>query len=197
MIPDGWSKTDLLSLSSNGLMNGAFNDPKLVGTGYKLINVVNLYSEPYIKTTELELLNLPSSDYEKFKAEKCDIFFTRSSLKLEGIAHCNIFLDNREDVIFECHIIRARPDKSKIDPRYLHYFCVSPNARKHFMSYAKTTTMTTIDQNGIGSLNVLLPPLLEQCRIAEVLGVWDESIGEVDWEDSIAQAGADAAVIDW
>ena len=172
MIPDGWSKTDLLSLSSNGLMNGAFNDPKLVGTGYKLINVVNLYSEPCIKTTELELLNLPSSDYEKFKAEKYDIFFTRSSLKLEGIAHCNIFLDDREDVIFECHIIRARPDKSKIDPRYLHYFCVSPNARKHFMSYAKTTTMTTIDQNGIGSLNVLLPPLLEQCRIAEVLGVW-------------------------
>jgi type I restriction enzyme, S subunit len=176
MNPEGWSITELLNLSSNGLMNGAFNDPKLVGTGYKLINVVNLYSHPCIKTQELDLLNLPSSDYSKFKAEKGDIFFTRSSLKLEGIAHCNIFLDERDDVIFECHIIRIRPNRKKVDSRYLHFYCVSHNARKHFMSYAKTTTMTTIDQNGIGSLTVLLPPLAEQRKIAEILSSWDKAI---------------------
>jgi type I restriction enzyme, S subunit len=171
-----WGKTNLLNLSSNGLMNGAFNNPKLVGSGYKLINVVNLYSEPCIKTAELELLNLPNPEYEKYKAEKYDVFFTRSSLKLEGIAHCNIFLEDREDVIFECHIIRVRPDRNKIDPRYLHYYCISADARRHFMRCAKTTTMTTIDQEGIGSLSVLIPSLPEQHKIAEVLGTWDEAI---------------------
>jgi type I restriction enzyme S subunit len=41
IIPVDWRIQPILSLSMNGIKNGIFNDPKKVGSGIKLINVVN------------------------------------------------------------------------------------------------------------------------------------------------------------
>ena len=41
---------------------------------------------------------------------------------------------------------------------------------------ATTTTIPYMNKSSCESIPVFLPPLLEQCKIAEVLGVWDESI---------------------
>jgi type I restriction enzyme S subunit len=95
---------------------------------------------------------------------------------LEGIAHCNIFDSKNEDVIFECHIMRVRPKKNHIVPKYLLYFCKSITARKYLMRHSKTTTMTTIDQKDLSSLPIALPSIDEQQKIAEILSAWDNAI---------------------
>ena len=176
-IPKSWIIKKLAELSIQKIQNGIFNDPKKVGKGYKLINVVNLYTEPKIKTNNLKLLEANQDEYNSFKVYDGDIFFTRSSLKKEGIAHCNIYdSKDNEDILFECHIIRMRPNKNIISPFYLFRYCRTQTARKHFMANAKTTTMTTIDQKGIGEIQVPIPPLKEQYKIAEILGSVDEKL---------------------
>lgn len=175
-IPKKWEVVKLINLSVSGIKNGAFNDPKRVGKGYKLINVVNLYSEPYIKTDNLELLDLDKNEFIKYEVKKEDIFFTRSSLKLEGIAHCNINLSEEKDLIYECHIMRLRPDKTKVNPYYLRYYCISYPARKYFMSHAKQVTMTTISQSDIASMPIPIPSIHEQKKIAEILVTMDEKL---------------------
>lgn len=175
-IPKDWDVIKLISLSIDGIKNGAFNDPKKVGKGYKLINVVNLYSKPHIKTESLGLLELNENEFKKYKVEKEDVFFTRSSLKLEGIAHCNINISNEENLIYECHIMRIRPDKTKINPFYLRYYCISNPARKFFMSHAKQVTMTTISQSDIAGMPIPLPPIHEQEKIAAILSTVDDKL---------------------
>lgn len=179
-IPEDWDVIPLIDLSKSGITNGVFNDPKKVGSGYRLINVVNLYSEPVIKINDLKRLDINGKEFSKFKVEKGDIFFTRSSLKLEGIAHCNIYDEDDEDIVFECHIMRIRPNKKIAVPHYLKSYFIGQSARKFFMARAKQITMTTISQADIANIPVPIPPMHEQKKIAEILTTVDNNISSIE-----------------
>lgn len=177
LIPEDWDIKYLGDLCKKNISNGIFNNPNKVGKGYKLINVIDLYSGPNIKTEDLNLLDATETEVMNFSAQKGDIFFTRSSLKLEGIAHCNIFESDEENILFECHIMKVHPKKNEIIPKYLNNYCKINISRKYFMQKAKTTTMTTIDQQTLSKLLVVFPSSLkEQKKIAEILSAWDDGI---------------------
>lgn len=176
-IPEDWDIKYLGDLCKKNISNGIFNNPNKVGKGYKLINVIDLYSGPNIKTEDLNLLDATETEVMNFSAQKGDIFFTRSSLKLEGIAHCNIFESDEENILFECHIMKVHPKKNEIIPKYLNNYCKINISRKYFMQKAKTTTMTTIDQQTLSKLLVVFPSSRkEQGKIAEILSAWDDGI---------------------
>ena len=174
-IPEGWSVKKLKDLSTKGIFNGIFNDPKKVGRGVPLINVVDLYQDN-INFSNLSLLDVTEDELVKYEAEEGDLLFTRSSLKLEGIAHCNLVKKYSERVVYDCHLMRVRTNQALAVPYYLYTFCNTKMAKQNFMSNAKTTTMTTIDQKGLGDVLILLPPLPEQEKIAGILSCWDDGI---------------------
>ncbi len=130
-LPENWSIQKLKDLSKQKISNGVFNDPKKVGRGYKLINVKNLYTLNSINPDQLKLIDLSHNDFTKFKASKGDLFFTRSSLKVDGIAHCNILDTDAYDIVYECHIMRMKPDAARIISKYLQEYCLSQKARKY------------------------------------------------------------------
>ena len=175
-MPKSWDVIQLVNVGEEGIKNGVFNDPKKVGKGYRLINVVNLYAEPSIKIEELKRLDLDEKEFKKYKVEKGDIFFTRSSLKLEGIAHCNLYNSDDKDIVFECHIMMIRPKKEIVNSLFLRAFFISPWARKFFMARAKQITMTTISQADISDMPVPIPPLQEQKQIASILSTVDDKL---------------------
>lgn len=166
----------LKNLSKKNITNGIFNDPQKVGEGYRLINVSDLYSEPQIFIDGLSRLTITDDELDRFSVKKGDIFFTRSSLKLEGIAHCNIYDDTDNAIVYECHIMRVRPKTEIVIPRFLLEYCKTHSARKYFMRHAKTTTMTTIDQNDIGKLPVPVPPIKVQEKIVDIVNSWNTAI---------------------
>ena len=102
----------------------------------------------------------------------------RSSLKKEGIGKCCVVTKTDEPLVFECHIMRVRVRQSQADPLFLAYQCDSNGFRRRLMARAKTVTMTTIDQTGLGSLSIAYPPLEEQRRISRILA-------ELDWRGEI------------
>ncbi len=126
----------------------------------------------------LNRLNIEEKEFERNKVKWGDIFFTRSSLKLEGIAHCNINLDQSEDITYDGHIMKVSPNQKIIFPPFLRIYCISNLARRFFMRKAKQTTMTTIGQEDISELIIPLPPLPEQKAIAHVLGLMDTAINK-------------------
>ena len=65
-------------MSTIRLSNGVFNDPKKVGSGYKLVNVSDMYLESTINEKTLSLIELSENEFLKNKVENGDIFFTRS-----------------------------------------------------------------------------------------------------------------------
>jgi type I restriction enzyme, S subunit len=182
-VPMEWVVEPLIKLSKDGLKNGYFKKPEYVGWGYKLINVTDLY-QPYeidLRQKDVQRVFATSSDYGKYEVQVGDLFFTRSSLVLEGIAHCNILLALPEKAVWECHVVRLRPDKQKINPEYLGCYCTTYEARLFFMSIAKQVTMTTISQPDIAKLPVPFPHSIdEQNEIAKRLRALDINIRSED-----------------
>ncbi len=171
-VPKEWDVKPLEELSIGGLKNGYFKKPEFVGRGYKLINVTDLYQSFGIdvnhRAVERVYATLP--DLSKYEANVGDIFFTRSSLVLEGIAHCNIVLALPEVAVYECHVMRLRPNTHLVNPTFLASYCRSHPARKFFMSIAKQVTMATISQPDVEKLPVPVPKqVIEQNEIAQIL----------------------------
>jgi type I restriction enzyme S subunit len=163
-IPHDWGVDTLAALSVGGLMNGVFKEPRRVGRGVALINVADLYRGEKIDLESCERFAATAVEIDRFGVTKGDIFFTRSSLKLDGIAQTSLVEVDPNDAVFECHVMRLRPAARITVPRYLKEWCVSRHARSHFMSHAKQVTMTTISQDGINTLLCPVPPIEEQAE---------------------------------
>jgi len=173
---DSWESKKLIELSINGFSNGVFNDPKKVGSGYKIINVKDMYSEYYINTENLTLLDLDEKEFLKNKVNYGDIFFTRSSLVKEGIAHSKVNLSTDDDITYDGHLIRMRPNNLISNSLFLGYNFSTNTSRNQFILRGKTTTMTTIGQEDIATVDVFLPSLNEQTKIANFLSAVDEKL---------------------
>ncbi len=182
-----WAEKKLLSLSENGFSNGAFNDPKKVGSGYKIINVKDMYIDGTINTNSLTKVALDEKEFLKNRVEYGDIFFTRSSLVKEGIAYSNINLSNDEDLTFDGHLIRMRPKKEICSPIFLYYNFKTQRVRNQFIVRGKTTTMTTIGQDDISSVNISLPSKQEQEKIALFLTSVDTKIEQLTKKEQLLQ----------
>ena len=181
LIPEDWKVAPIISLLAAPIQNGVFNEPSRNGSGCKLINVIDLYGRFPLETAELERFAADKDELSRFAVRNGDMFFTRSSLTADGIAMCNIYVGDGEDsIVFDCHIIRVRPDPKKVEPLYLARSSGSRAARRYLMMNAKTTTMTTIDQSVIARLPVALPPLLEQRAIAAALSDVDALLAGLD-----------------
>lgn len=169
LLPKKWGVTNLASIAVGGITNGYFKKPELVGDGYRLVNVSDLYQDFGVDTNLCERVKADEKGFARYEVEPGDCFFTRSSLVLSGIAQCNIVRDIKEDTLFECHLMRVRPDKSQIVPEFFAHWCRYDLAQKFFMQRARQVTMTTISQPDIEPTPIPLPPTDEQHFIVKIL----------------------------
>ncbi|MCL6479226.1 MAG: restriction endonuclease subunit S [Peptococcaceae bacterium] len=175
-IPKVWGIGSLSGLAIGGFLNGIFKKPEDVGSGYLLLNVLDLYQDFGIDLSLVQRLKTSERNRQKYSVEEGDCFFTRSSLNMAGIAHCNVVRYVPEPTIFECHLMRIRPNKSLVVPEFLALWCRSTWARRFFMARARQVTMTTISQEDIGPLPVPLPPISEQVLIVRINDEYEKCI---------------------
>ncbi len=180
VIPEDWQLSNIRDVSAIPMQNGLFYEPKRKGKGVPLINVGDMYTAAPVDVDSLELFNATAGEIKVFRVERGDLFFTRSSVVPSGIAYCNIFDSEREDVVFDSHLIRVRPNTEILEPRYLYLNCIAKHSRTALIAEAKTATMTTIDQGAINRCPVFFPPKKEQTAIANALSDVDALISELE-----------------
>jgi len=171
-----WLQQTLKGLAVSGFSNGVFNDPKKVGTGYKLVNVKNMYEGDSVNLDDLTLLEISKSEFSKNKVLYGDIFFTRSSLVKEGIAWSNVMLSSADNITYDGHLIKMSLNLNEIDPYFFSKLLKTSQLRRQLVARGKTGTMTTIGQEDIASVKVVLPKLKEQQKIASFLTAVDDKL---------------------
>lgn len=130
-----------------------------------------------VDESTLERVEADELEARRYAVSPGDIFFVRSSLKLEGVGKSACMLELSEPAVFECHLVRLRPSLTAVLPRFLINFLNSTPATNRLIALANQVTMTTIDQDKFKSLEVPVPPLPEQRAIATFL---DRETGRID-----------------
>lgn len=169
-IPAHWAIKRLKFLTKGGLVNGIFKKKDEYGTGTLLVNVFDVYRENFlIDPSSLERVETTKQEAESYEVLSGDMFFVRSSLKLEGVGKSACALDIPEPMVFECHVVRARPDQQEVIPRFLNCYLNSKLALSRLVSLANMVTMATLDQGKIKGLEIARPPLEEQRQIVSFI----------------------------
>ncbi len=156
------------------ICNGIFKKREDFGRGTLLINVTDIYGSFRLNPAEVDRVDANQKEIMSFSALPGDVIFNRSSLVLAGIGRACLVPDWSEPMVFECHLMRARPNLNRVDNRYLCRYALSEPGRTYLMSRAQTTTMTTINQADLGNMPVPLPPLEEQSDFADKLDNFDQ-----------------------
>jgi type I restriction enzyme, S subunit len=169
-IPAHWEVKRLKYVAHNGFANGLFKKKDQFGSGTKLVNVADLYRNNFLIDFEsIDRVKTEQQEYETFKVESGDIFFVRSSLKLDGVGASASIIEVPEPTVFECHLVRMHPSSKLIVSRYLINYLNSSLVRQRLVALAETTTMTTIAQPKLVSLEVIVPPTSVQHSIITFL----------------------------
>ncbi len=163
-----WKLSEICHSFQNGIGKGK----SFYGSGTKVANIGDLYKSPVFKPRKYSLLEVSNNEIEKYKLEKGDLLFVRSSLKKEGVAYCSTF-DSDEICLFSSFMIRARPNDEICDSKYLSYILRSPFGRIRLINASNTATITNISQSGLAAVEIPLPPLPEQQKIAAILDAAD------------------------
>lgn len=172
------SRMRLKYLLRRGFANGIFKKKDDYGRGILLVNVSDLYApNALVDDSKLDRVEVTSDELVTFGVHEGDVFFVRSSLKLEGIAVAARAGPSSESRVFECHVVGVRPDTDRIDPRFLTYQLNAEPVRSSTVSRATTTTMTTISQDHLADIRVWCPRLEVQSRIANYL---DAEVSRID-----------------
>ena len=168
--PMGWEVRSLGDLAVKKPNNGVFRRnheySESLDSGLPVVWVVELFRGNRIDVSESRRLEATQTEIEKYGLLPGDLLFCRSSLKLDGIAYNNVFLGEPEEALFECHLIRVSPKTDVVNPIFLNLQLRSVPMRALLKSKSKTATMTTIDQQALSSVEVVVPPGSLQSRFA-------------------------------
>ena len=171
--PMGWEIRSLGSLAVEKPNNGVFRRNHeysgSLDSGLPVVWVEALFRGNRIDVSASRRLEATQAEIEKYGLLSGDLLFCRSSLKLDGIAYNNVFLGEREEALFECHLIRVSPRTDVVNPMFLNLQLRSVPMRALLKSKSKTATMTTIDQKALSSVEVVVPPGRLQSRFAAVV----------------------------
>jgi type I restriction enzyme, S subunit len=169
-IPAHWEIKQLRFLLQGGLSNGLFKKKDMFGRGTPLVNVKDIYQHDYqVHHCDLERVDATSTECGVFEVAPGDLFFVRSSLKLEGTGRCAFIDVVPEPTVFECHLVRGRPDSTQVSSRYLVFLLNSSGIHTSLVSHANTVTMSTLPQGAIASQRVPVPPTREQAEILRAI----------------------------
>jgi len=104
-------------------------------------------------------------DVEQYRLVKGDIVFART-----GATTGKSYLLNEmpEDTVFASYLIRVRPNE-KVDSQYLSFFFKSPIYWQQIAVMANGAAQPGVNSSKLKELEVPLPPLADQKRIAAIL----------------------------
>ena len=174
--PSDWH---LVKLGDTSTISASSVDKKIkVGQkSVRLCNYMDVFRNSAI-TESLSFMESTASNKEirEFSLCKGDVLLTKDSEVPEEIGIPSIVRDDIADLLSGYHLYILRSDESQVEPEYLCWFLRGTSARKHFYKMANGSTRFGLNVKYVAECPVLLPPLPEQKKIAEILSGIDHLI---------------------
>ena len=190
-----WGTIRFGDLYSTESRNGLTKPSKIRGSGYKMINMGELFANDRIYDIPMELAPLKDTEKMNAKIEIGDLLFARQSLVLEGAGKCSIVMEVSPLTVFESHLIRVRLDRKRALPMFYYYYFKSPLSP--MASIVSQCAQAGIRGSDLQELNVIFPPLYIQNKIAQILSYYDDLIENNQKQIKLLEEAAQRLYKEW
>ncbi|MFF1272394.1 restriction endonuclease subunit S [Streptomyces marokkonensis] len=154
------------------LQNGLTVDAKRDVTG-------DVVTRPYLRVANVQAgslslesvteITVPRSVARRSTLRPGDVLMTEGG-DLDKLGRGTVWRGELEGCLHQNHIFAIRPDPQRLNGRFLAYLTQSLYGRCYFESTGtRTTNLASTNSSKIQSFPLPLPPLEEQCRIANYL----------------------------
>jgi type I restriction enzyme S subunit len=159
---------------SHGIFDGPHATPSPSDEGPIFLGIKNVTPDGRLNLSEIR--HVSSAEFPKWtrrvKPQKNDIVFS-----YEATLHLYARIPDGFEGCLGRRMALVRPDETKVNPRFLLYFFLSPAWRAKMDAITITgATVNRIPLTGFPDIKVAFPTLDKQTRIAEVLSAYDELI---------------------
>lgn len=108
--------------------------------------------------------------------KKGDIIFGRRG----EIGRCALITSAEEGWICGTGSLRVRPSPTVVHSEFLFHYLTMPHVVSWLEANAVGQTMLNLSSAILARLPLTLPPIPEQCKIAEILSAWDKAIAKTE-----------------
>jgi type I restriction enzyme S subunit len=194
-IPAGWDVESFDELFT--LKNGVNKGKEYFGKGIPIISYRNVYDGGGIHDDEIiGLVDLNEGELARFRVKYGDLFITRTSETPDEIGYVNVYLGNRNDVVYNGFVIRARQTHDRLSPTYCKYAFQTYAVRNQMILNSKFTTRAGISGESLARLKIAIPPKIEQEKITKVLSAIDNRINALSEKNKSKKAMKQALMQD-
>ena len=119
---------------------------------------------------EIKYIRITEKEFERVQLKLGDLLIVEGHGNASEIGRAGIWDGSIYGCIHQNHLIRARPDQSKILPEFVCAYLNSSSGREHLLRSGKTTSgLNTITTSNVKSCNIFLPPLDLQRRYTQLV----------------------------
>jgi type I restriction enzyme, S subunit len=156
--------------------NGVNYNKSSFGVGVKVVGVKDFQDYTKPRYGELEQINPNGVVTERNILRDGDIVFVRSNGNRELIGRSLFIETPPEEVTHSAFTIRLRFISREVHPKFYAYLFRTPLIRKGLTAYGGGTNISNLNQDILGDLEIPVPPLPVQRRIADILSAYDDLI---------------------
>jgi len=175
MLPKGWRRVPLREVAEvrTGVAKGKTNLRDPVELPY--LRVANV-QDGHLNLSEVKNILVERDQVSRYSLKVGDILMTEGG-DFDKLGRGDVWQGQIPVCLHQNHVFAVRPQKDRVDSRFLAALAASQHGRNYFLGCAKrSTNLASINSSQLKSFPVLMPSLPEQQRIAAALATWDEAI---------------------
>jgi len=145
-------------------------------TGIKLLRITDINDNGKVNWKSVPYCDVNKSNYEKYKLALGDILFARIGATTGKTA----FVDRKVKGVFASYLIKFKPVLKDLETKFLYYVTQSNTYWIQVHKNKEGQLKKGLNAKVLGNIELSLPPLPEQKKIAEILSTVDQAIEKVD-----------------
>jgi type I restriction enzyme S subunit len=174
-IPKEWEVKKLGEVTKL-IKDGTHNPPKGIEKGIPMLSAENIFNnkinfglnEKYISTEDYNIM------HKSYEIEYGDVLMT-----IVGTIGRTAVVDIKDKFTVQRSVAILRPNEN-LNSKYLNYTLNTNYIKKQIIQKANITAQAGIYLGELSKLTIIIPPLPEQQKIADILSTVDEEIENVD-----------------
>ena len=180
MVPSGWKK-GLVSDLADTVMGYAFKSNDFVKEGIPLVRMGNLYQNQFqLDRSPIYLPDDFATEYKRFLLQSGDLVMSMTgTMGKRDYGFAVEIPENTQDCLLNQRVLKIEPRNSDAKGFVLNVLKSEIFLSKLY-SLPGGTKQANLSATQIREISVLIPPLSEQQKIANILSTWDKAISTTE-----------------